>query len=176
MSGSEYYSRRPQVLILYVVLLFSFSSCKFLREKFHHGDAGTTTVTVTPKADSTHVSVTARHASDSVSKAIKQKKAFEKALTDSLMGLSQEGGTEAKGSRHYYIIAGSFGSQGNAREAAVNYQKKGYKAEVLRSEENGGKVQYLVWVKDFSEYDKASVYLKDIRAKSLPGAWIYEGK
>jgi hypothetical protein len=168
--------RRTGLISVCAIMVIALSSCKNFREKFHPSGSEGKTVNVATKADSSEVKVPPKHVSDSFSKAIAKKKAFEKALTDSLMNIGDGKNSDIKSGGHYYIIVGSFANPENAKETAVKYSAKGFKTELIRMSKNRGADQYLVSVRDFSDYNKASVYLKDFKANGQAGAWIYTGK
>jgi hypothetical protein len=157
------------------IIISSLSSCDFLKKKFTPVQTITAPVEVRakPKADSLNKSVPVRKANDSVRRAIAEKKAFEKALTDSLMDIGQNDGNTPKPDQRYYIIVGSFSGRENADEAAMKFKSKGYKSEVIKAKEGTAGGQYLVSAKSFTNYDQASVFLKDFKTRIMAGAWIY---
>jgi cell division septation protein DedD/nucleoid DNA-binding protein len=71
------------------------------------------------------------------------------------------------GSKHFHIIAGSFGSEANANRLASKLQSKGFgEASVTM---NGG--MYRVSVKGFSTLNEATAEAASLQS-SVPGAWV----
>ncbi len=71
------------------------------------------------------------------------------------------------GSKHFHIIAGSFGSEANANRLAGKLQSKGFgEASVTM---NGG--MYRVSVKGFATLSEATAEAASIQS-SVPGAWV----
>jgi outer membrane biosynthesis protein TonB len=71
------------------------------------------------------------------------------------------------GSKHFHIIAGSFGSEANANRLAEKLQAKGFgEASVTM---NGG--MYRVSVKGFATLNEATAEAASIQS-SVPGAWV----
>lgn len=71
------------------------------------------------------------------------------------------------GSKHFHIIAGSFGSEANANRLAGKLQSKGFgEASVTM---NGG--MYRVSVKGFATLNEATAEAASIQS-SVPGAWV----
>ena len=71
------------------------------------------------------------------------------------------------GSKHFHIIAGSFGSEANANRLAGKLQAKGFgEASVTM---NGG--MYRVSVKGFATLNEATAEAASIQS-SVPGAWV----
>jgi hypothetical protein len=171
------YGRLILKLFIVGIILSCFSSCDFLKKKFTPGqpDAGTVEVKTKVESDSVHTALPVRKASDSVRRAIAEKKAFEKALTDSLMNIGANDGNVSMQEVEYFIIAGSFSNLENATESARKYTGKGFKANVLKSGNNSGSGQYLVSVRSFKVYEQASAFIKETRT-IFPGAWIYTKK
>jgi hypothetical protein len=170
------YSRTIKVskVLLLVVFSWSLVSCEYLKQKFRHVEPQKEIVREVAKPDSLKKEVPRNIVKDSVRKVIAKKKAFEKALTDSLLSMGQEIDAGSKADSQYHIIAGSFADMEHAKEAAVIYSGKGYKSTLLRSSGTSGK--YLVSVRSFAQYDKAAEYLKEFRTKVSPGAWIYNSR
>lgn len=82
---------------------------------------------------------------------------------------SQNTGSTASfdGSKHFHIIAGSFGSEANANRLAGKLQAKGFgEASVTM---NGG--MYRVSVKGFATLNEATAEAASIQS-SVPGAWV----
>ncbi|WP_294669412.1 SPOR domain-containing protein [uncultured Fluviicola sp.] len=82
---------------------------------------------------------------------------------------SQKTGSTASfdGSKHFHIIAGSFGSEANANRLAGKLQAKGFgEASVTM---NGG--MYRVSVKGFATLNEATAEAASIQS-SVPGAWV----
>ena len=71
------------------------------------------------------------------------------------------------GSRHFHIIAGSFGSEANAKKLAQKLQSKGFN-EASVTMNNG---MYRVSVKGFSTLNEATAEAAAIQ-NSVPGAWV----
>jgi hypothetical protein len=158
-------------VLLFVVFAASLVSCEYLKQKFRHVEPKKETVSEVVKTDSIKKEVSRNIVRDSARRVIAKKKAFEKALTDSLLSMGQEVDTGSKAESQYHIIAGSFADMEHAKEAAALYTRKGYTSTLLRSSGTSGK--YLVSVRSFAQYDKASDYLKEFRTKVSPGAWIF---
>lgn len=79
------------------------------------------------------------------------------------------GGTAATfdASKHFHIIAGSFGSEANANRLASKLQSKGFGETSVTM--NGG--MYRVSVKGFSTLNEATAEAASIQS-SVPGAWV----
>jgi hypothetical protein len=158
-------------ILLFVGFAASLVSCEYLKQKFRHVEPKKEAVREVAKPDSTKKEVPRTIAKDSTKRVIAKKKAFEQALTDSLLSMGQEIDKGSKAESQYHIIAGSFTDMEHAKEAAALYTRKGYKSTLLRSSGTSGK--YLVSVRSFAQYDKASEYLKEFRTKVSQGAWIF---
>lgn len=77
------------------------------------------------------------------------------------------GGATFDGSKHFHVIAGSFGSEANANRLASKLQSKGFgEASVTM---NGG--MYRVSVKGFGTLNEATAEAASIQS-SVPGAWV----
>lgn len=79
------------------------------------------------------------------------------------------GGSSAAfdGSKHFHVIAGSFGSEGNANKLAGKLQAKGF-SEASVTMNNG---MYRVSVKGFGTLNEATAEAANIQS-SVPGAWV----
>lgn len=79
------------------------------------------------------------------------------------------GGSTASfdGSKHFHVIAGSFGSEANANKLAGKLQSKGF-SEASVTMNNG---MYRVSVKGFSTLNEATAEAATIQS-SVPGAWV----
>jgi outer membrane biosynthesis protein TonB len=75
--------------------------------------------------------------------------------------------TAFDGSKHFHIIAGSFGSEANAKKLAEKLQSKGFN-EASVTMNNG---MYRVSVKGFSTLNEATAEAATIQS-SVPGAWV----
>lgn len=71
------------------------------------------------------------------------------------------------GSKHFHVIAGSFGSETNANKLAQKLQSKGFN-EASVTMNNG---MYRVSVKGFSTLNEATAEAASIQS-SVPGAWV----
>ncbi|WP_343633715.1 SPOR domain-containing protein [Fluviicola sp.] len=71
------------------------------------------------------------------------------------------------GSKHFHIIAGSFGSEANANRLAAKLQSKGF-AEASVTMNSG---MYRVSVKGFATLNEATAEAANIQG-SVPGAWV----
>lgn len=71
------------------------------------------------------------------------------------------------GSKHFHVIAGSFGSEANANKLAGKLQSKGFN-EASVTLNNG---MYRVSVKGFSTLNEATAEAANIQS-SVPGAWV----
>nr|WP_294858444.1 SPOR domain-containing protein [uncultured Fluviicola sp.] len=77
------------------------------------------------------------------------------------------GGATFDGSKHFHIIAGSFGSEANANRLAGKLQSKGFNEASVTM--NGG--MYRVSVKGFGTLNEATAEAANIQS-SVPGAWV----
>lgn len=71
------------------------------------------------------------------------------------------------GSKHFHIIAGSFGSEANANRLAGKLQSKGFAEASVTM--NGG--MYRVSIKGFATLNEATAEAASIQS-SVPGAWV----
>lgn len=71
------------------------------------------------------------------------------------------------GSKHFHVIAGSFGSEANANKLAGKLQSKGF-GEASVTMNNG---MYRVSVKGFATLNEATAEAASIQS-SVPGAWV----
>lgn len=71
------------------------------------------------------------------------------------------------GSKHFHVIAGSFGSEANANKLAVKLRNQGF-AESAVTMNNG---MYRVSVKGFSTLNEATSEAASMQS-SIPGAWV----
>lgn len=71
------------------------------------------------------------------------------------------------GSKHFHVIAGSFGSEANANRLAGKLQSKGFAEASVTM--NGG--MYRVSVKGFATLNEATAEAASIQS-SVPGAWV----
>jgi len=71
------------------------------------------------------------------------------------------------GSKHFHVIAGSFGSEANANKLAGKLQSKGF-GEASVTMNNG---MYRVSVKGFATLNEATAEAANIQS-SVPGAWV----
>ncbi|TSJ47567.1 SPOR domain-containing protein [Fluviicola chungangensis] len=71
------------------------------------------------------------------------------------------------GSKHFHVIAGSFGSEANANRLAGKLQSKGFAEASVTM--NGG--MYRVSVKRFATLNEATAEAASIQS-SVPGAWV----
>lgn len=76
-------------------------------------------------------------------------------------------GASFDGSKHFHVIAGSFGSEANANKLAGKLRNQGY-AESAVTMNNG---MYRVSVKGFSTLNEATAEAANIQS-SVPGAWV----
>ncbi len=75
--------------------------------------------------------------------------------------------TSFDGSKHFHVIAGSFGSEANANKLAGKLQSKGF-GEASVTMNNG---MYRVSVKGFATLNEATAEAANIQS-SVPGAWV----
>lgn len=73
----------------------------------------------------------------------------------------------------YHIIAGSFSTDANARNATTNFRKLGYEASVVLRSNPDGSVSRLVSLKSFGSHEEASGFRNEIRKNTGIEAWIY---
>jgi hypothetical protein len=167
-------------------LLF-LPSCRYLRKQFKIGEYSLRSVKEWARQDSIWVADSLKRVNgekksdvkplpEAVKRELRQKKTFEKTLTDSLMSMgNSELRTENTGTR-FYIIAGSFSTHDNASKIAAQYSAQGYTTLIIKSAKPGGALVEYVSVRTFTDHVKATQFLNDFKAKYDPGAWIFVGK
>jgi hypothetical protein len=171
-------------VILLGVLILSNPSCRYIKQRLSLGEYSLKAAIEWAKRDSARVAdslksiradktITEKPVPESVRKELTKKKVFEKTLTDSLMSIGDNDQPQGNAGTTYYIIAGSFTSQENAKKRAAEYSAKGYSTSIIHAtKQDGTKVEH-VSVKTFSDQNKAKLFLYDFKAKHDPGAWIY---
>jgi hypothetical protein len=161
--------RRNLSLILLVTLLLVLPSCRYIRQRLPFGRPSLNEAFEWAKKDSARIA-------DSLKRVMSDKNAFNRTLTDSLMSIEDKDLPEGATAPRFYIITGSFTNHENAIQTAGQYSAKGYTTTVIGSTNSDGSRLELVSVKTFSDYNKASVFIKEFKAKIDPHAWIYAGK
>lgn len=73
----------------------------------------------------------------------------------------------------YHLIAGSFSTDANARNAAANYRKQGFDASVVLRRNPDGSVSHLVSLKSFGSHEEATGFRNEARKNSRIESWIY---
>jgi cell division protein FtsN len=145
------------------LLLFSASSCHYLREKGLFLSQEKALAIIKASQDTNIIKDTLKKPLDSLN--IKKGKEKEIDQTTHVKNSPEDKRSE------YCIIIGSFTSLNNAEELSRKCQKQGYKAKIIKLKNNPG--SYLVSVASYESYNKASEQLPDIKIKVKKDAWIY---
>jgi cell division septation protein DedD len=178
---------RILLAICLVSLVFSLPSCNYIKQKLHLGKYSPQEATEQAGHDSLRVAdslkrvaaekeVSGKRIPDSVKKVLDEKKDFNTTMTDSLMSIVAADPHERDSGTHYYIIIGSFSNHENAKEASDEFSKKGYKPAILTKTNKDKASLELVSIKTFTDYNQAVSFVKVLKAKSVPDAYIYTGK
>ena len=111
----------------------------------------------------------AKEAKKQAAIAAKEAEKQNTATSSSSSSGSSGGGTKASGNS-FFLIAGAFSSEANARNRVKQLKNNGYSsAEVVGQNEKG---YYLVSYKGFSSRSQAESYMPEIKNKGL-STWVY---
>ena len=111
----------------------------------------------------------AKEAKKQAAIAAKEAEKQNTATSSSSSSSSSGGGTKASGNS-FFLIAGAFSSEANARNRVKQLKNNGYSsAEVVGQNEKG---YYLVSYKGFSSRSQAESYMPEIKNKGL-STWVY---
>lgn len=154
-----------KVLILTLLLAFTFSGCQFFREKFGKDNAADTLAVWQAKQDSIKKVEMLK-----AKKIEEARRAKEKAIQDSLMKVR-----EMEARNRFHVIIGSFKVPSNADEYQKQVATYGFQDPKIVESPNGFK---MVSVGAFETYSKATnEILKINRSKEEPiELWVYEAK
>ena len=145
------------------IILFSASSCHYLRDKGLFLSQEKALAIIKASQDTNIVK-------DSLKKTLAStdiKKGKEKNRDQSTDVKNNPKNTRSE----YCIIIGSFSSMNNAEDLIRKCQKQGYKAKIIKLKNNSN--SFLVSVASFESYNKASEQLPVFKLKVKKDAWIY---
>lgn len=112
----------------------------------------------------------AKEAEKAAKEAAKQSTASTSTSTNTSSGSSSGSSSSAKASGSFFLIAGAFSSEANARNRVKQLKNSGYSsAGVVGQNEKG---YYLVAYKGFSSRSQAESYMPEIKSKGL-STWVY---
>ncbi len=149
--------------IVFVLLLVTMPSCKFLKEKNPFGKK---------KKDNIELMLARQdsiRSADSVRKAQDNLLALENAKLDSIR-LAEEKATVQDANRKYNIIVGSFYTPEYARALAEDYRSKGYNPAIIQMQRSRFE---LVSIESYDSFNQTVTRLKEFQATLEPDAWIY---
>jgi hypothetical protein len=162
------FNRNLPVIFL-VMMLSLFPSCRYLKQRLNLGKDSLKSAMEWARQDSIRVA-------DSLKKVIAEKRAFENALTDSLLTIGEKSIPEGDLRTGYHVIIGTFINPENAKTAAEQYRSQGYETTILNTTNRQGNRAQLVSVRVFYSSDEASVFLKEFQKRVDPKAWLYAVK
>ena len=149
--------------IVFVLLLVTMPSCKFLKEKNPFGKK---------KKDNIELMLARQdsiRAADSVRKAQEKQIALENARLDSIR-LAEEKSAVQETNRKYNIIVGSFYTPEYARALAEDYRQKGYKPSIIQMQRSRFE---LVSIESYDSFSESVTRLREFQAAIEPDSWIY---
>lgn len=145
-------------VILVMLLLVSFSSCKYFKGKKFFGKKADTMAVWQARQDSIHVT-------DSIRMIQERLQAIEQARIDSI-----EARRAWEINNKYNIIVGSFLTPEYAKGLAETYKTQGYNTNIIKME--GGRFD-LVSIDAKADLKDAIVRLNECRNSLQPEAWVY---
>ena len=149
------------IFILFVILV-SFSSCKFVKEKGWFGLKSADTLDAyLIKQDSIRIA-------DSLQKVIDKQKAIEQARLDSIQKVELER-LDMLARFKYYIVVGSFLTPQYADEWSVYYNSIGYGTEILKADNEFN----LVSARKYDNMKDALTDLEHFKDTVQIDAWVY---
>lgn len=113
------------IVVTLLIILFSFSSCKFIREKGWFGKKKNDAVMAEWQARQDSIRI-----ADSLNAVVERMKQVEQARLDSIMMIEQER-TEWEARFRYHIIVGSFLTPEFAEDYKKLYRSMGYDAVII---------------------------------------------
>jgi len=149
--------------IVFVLLLVTMPSCKFLKEKNPFGKK---------KKDNIELMLARQdsiRSADSVRKAQDNLLAIENAKLDSIR-FAEEKATVQDANRKYNIIVGSFYTPEYARALSEDYRSKGYNPAIIQMQRSRFE---LVSIESYDSFNQTVTRLKEFRETLEPDAWIY---
>lgn len=154
-----------RILIFTLLLAFTFSGCKFFKEKFGKDKAADTLAVWQAKQDSIKKVEMLK-----AKKLEEARRAKEKAIQDSLMRVK-----EMEAMNRFHVIIGSFKVPSNADEYQKQVATFGFQDPKIIESPNGFR---MVSVAAFDTYSKAAnEILKINRSKEEPiEMWVYEAR
>jgi hypothetical protein len=149
--------------IVFVLLLVTMPSCKFLKEKNPFGKK---------KKDNIELMLARQdsiRSADSVRKAQDKLVALENAKLDSIR-ISQEKPAVQDANHKYNIIVGSFYTPEYARALAEDYRSKGYNPSIIQMQRSRFE---LVSVESYDSFSQTVTRLREFQGSIEPDSWIY---